>query len=90
MYNCTVSCAIFVTVVMNHVASTKGRSISYASSFFPGSGPPGLDALAPRHMVWIRNNLTFDAAVPIEMTIAAPLGGNSNLVGTGRVGAGLG
>jgi len=41
-------------------------------------------------MVGIQHSLTFDAAVPIEMTSTAALGGNSDLVGTRGVGAGLG
>ena len=38
----------------------------------------------------IRGKLTFDAAVPIDVAPAASLGGDPDLVGASRIGAGLG
>lgn len=53
--------------------------------------PLGDNLLATADMVRIRRRLTFDAAVPpIEVASTASLGGDADLVRTGRVGAGLG
>ena len=38
----------------------------------------------------IRSHLALNAAVPIEMTSATSLGRDADLIGTGRIGAGLG
>ena len=59
-------------------------------SDLPGRSPPRMNPLAPSNMTGIRRSLTLDAAVPIQMAITAPLGGNSDLVGAGGVGTGLG
>ena len=55
-----------------------------------GLGSLVLDRLAPLHVLRIHYCLAFDATVPIEMTSTTPLGRDTDLVGTGRVGAGLG
>ena len=49
----------------------------------------GLDRMAPLHMVRIRLGLTLDAAVSIDVTSTATLGGDTNLVGAVRISAGL-
>ena len=41
-------------------------------------------------MARVRSSLTLDAAVPIDMAPATTLGRDANLIGTIRVGAGLG
>ena len=51
---------------------------------------PSDNRLATSDMVRIRRHLTFDAAVPIDMTITTTLGRDADLVRAGRVGAGLG
>ena len=46
--------------------------------------------MALSHVLGIRRGLALDAAVSIEVTSSAPLGRDSDLIGTGRVRAGLG
>lgn len=46
--------------------------------------------LATADMIRVGGSLTLHAAVPGNMTIAAPLGRSTNLVRAGRVGAGFG
>ena len=48
-----------------------------------------MNPLALIDMIGIHGGLALDAAVPVQMAVTAPLGGNSDLVGAGGVGAGL-
>ena len=41
-------------------------------------------------MIGVCRGLALDAAVPIEVTSSAALGRDTDLIGAGRVGAGLG
>ena len=52
--------------------------------------PLHLNLAAPSDVRGIRGKLTFDAAVPIDVAPAASLGGDPDLVGASRIGAGLG
>ena len=52
--------------------------------------PLHLNLAAPSDVRGIRGKLAVDAAVPIDVATTAPLGGDADLVGTSRVGAGLG
>lgn len=49
-----------------------------------------LNLVATVHMRRIRSYLTLHAAVPIDVTSAAPLGTDADLIGTGYIGARLG
>ena len=41
-------------------------------------------------MRWVHGRLALDAAVPIDMTSSASFGWDTDLVGTGGIGTGLG